>query len=59
MACEIFPDQGSNPCPLQWQEDSYPLLHQESPKWLILFNHFFRGIKDDVALPNILYYELT
>ena len=41
------------------QEDSYPLLHQESPKWLILFNHFFRGVKDDVALPNILYYELT
>ena len=22
MACEIFPDQGSNPCPLLWQVDS-------------------------------------
>ena len=22
VACEIFPDQGSNPCPLHWQEDS-------------------------------------
>ena len=21
-ACGIFPDQGSNPCPLHWQEDS-------------------------------------
>ena len=22
VACGIFPDQGSNPCPLHWQEDS-------------------------------------
>ena len=22
MACGIFPDQGSNPCPLHWQADS-------------------------------------
>ena len=29
--CGIFPDQGSNPCPLQCQEDSYPLSHQGSP----------------------------
>ena len=28
MACGIFPDQGSNPCPPHWQVDSYPLLHQ-------------------------------
>ena len=27
-ACGIFPDQGSNPCPLHWQADSQPLLHQ-------------------------------
>ena len=27
----IFPDQGSNPCPLHWQADSQPLRHQESP----------------------------
>ena len=31
-ACEIFPDQGSNPCPLHWQADSQPLCHQGSPK---------------------------
>ena len=30
-ACGIFPDQGSNPCPLHWQADSQPLLHQGSP----------------------------
>ena len=33
-ACGIFPDQGSNPCPLHWQADSQPLRHQGSP------NHF-------------------
>ena len=31
MACGIFPDQGSNPCPLHWQADSQPLRQQESP----------------------------
>ena len=31
-ACGIFPDQGSNPCPLHWQSDSQPLRHQGSPK---------------------------
>ena len=30
-ACGIFPDQGSNPCPLNWQADSQPLHHQGSP----------------------------
>ena len=27
----LLPDQGSNPCTLHWQEDSYPLDHQGSP----------------------------
>ena len=36
-ACEIFPDQGSNPWPLHWQADSQPLRHQGSPV-LTLFN---------------------
>ena len=31
-ACWIFPDQGSNPCPLHWQADSQPLSHQGSPR---------------------------
>ena len=30
-ACGIFPDQGSNPCPLHRQADSQPLRHQGSP----------------------------
>ena len=30
-ACGIFPDQGSNPCPLHWQADSQQLRHQGSP----------------------------
>ena len=30
-ACGIFPDQGSNPCPLHWQADSQPLRRQGSP----------------------------
>ena len=32
VACRIFPDQGSNPCPLHWQADSQPLRHQGSPE---------------------------
>ena len=32
VACGIPPDQGSNPCPLNWQADSQPLRHQGSPQ---------------------------
>ena len=35
-ACGIFPDQGSNPCPLHWQADSQPLRHQGSPLFQLL-----------------------
>ena len=31
VARGIFPDQGSNPCPLHQQADSQPLRHQGSP----------------------------
>ena len=34
--CGIFPDQGSNPCPLYWQADSQPLRHQGSSMLLCL-----------------------
>ena len=37
-ACGIFPDQGSNPCPLHWQADSQPLHHQGSPV-IVFLNH--------------------
>ena len=33
-ACGIFLDEGWNPCPLHWQVDSYPLLHQGSSRKL-------------------------
>ena len=36
-ACEIFPDQRSNPCPLHWQADSYPLCHQGTPACRFFF----------------------
>ena len=36
-ACGIFPDQGSNPCPLHRQADSQPLRHQGSPSCMFLF----------------------
>ena len=35
-ACDILPDQGSNPCPLHWQADSQPLCHQGSPRLYFL-----------------------
>ena len=35
--CGIFPDQGSNPCPLHWQADSYPLYSQGSPPYSIVY----------------------
>ena len=37
-ACGIFPDQGSNLCPLHWQVDSQPLRHQGSPQYRVLHN---------------------
>ena len=49
VACGIFPDQGSNPCPLNWQADSQPLRHQGSPDLsffkvnLKIFTYLFIG----------------
>ena len=43
-ACGIFPDQGSNLCPLNWQADSQPLRHQGSPLcWVFLQGIFTRS----------------
>ena len=41
-ACGIFPDQGSNPCPLHWQADSQPLRHQGSPRCLLFKYQFWK-----------------
>ena len=40
-ACGIFPDQGSNPCPLHWQADSQPLHHQGSPRTVLILKPVF------------------
>ena len=40
VACGIFPDQGSNPCPLHWQADSQPLRHQGSPESYSLIDYW-------------------
>ena len=37
MAARIFLDQESNPYPLHWQMDSYPLDHQGSPGFVFYF----------------------
>ena len=44
-ACGIFPDQGSNPCPLHWQADPQPLRHQGSPG-----KRAFMGVRVNSAL---------
>ena len=60
-ACGIFPDQGSNPCPLHWQADSQPLRHQGSPTFLFftskgsffccfLFQQMQKGMEDNGGL---------
>ena len=43
-ACGIFPDQGSNPCPLHWQADSQPLHHQGSPAPRFLFRDYLGSL---------------
>ena len=51
-ACGIFQNQGSNPCPLHWQLDSYPLDHQGSPR-IIYFCYclcFRRQMKKKILL---------
>ena len=55
-ACGIFPDQGSNPCPLHWQADSQPLCHQGSPTYFFSNNNFsdFLGISWDSSISMIM-----
>ena len=31
MACEIFPDQELNPCPLHWEADSFVFIADSKP----------------------------
>ena len=47
-ACGIFPDQGSNLCPLHWQADSQPLCHQGSPLKPFLIKKKKKGLQRSV-----------
>ena len=49
-ACGIFPDQGSNPCPLHWQADSQPLHHQGSPEKLNSLLKFIQQLSNTVRI---------
>ena len=40
-ACGIFPDQGSNPCPLHWQADSQPSAPPGKPPGGYYYFHFY------------------
>ena len=48
-ACGIFPDQGSNLCPLHWQADSRPLRHQGSP-YIIIFASVVNYLLNEIEI---------
>ena len=59
VACGIFPDQGSNPCPLHWQADCQPLHHQGSPQYTFFLREklYFKNahqLKSPIILPCFL-----
>ena len=45
LTCGILPDQGSNPCPLHWQVDSWSLDHQGSPGPFFILTVYFLNVK--------------
>ena len=53
-ACAIFPDQGSNPCPLHWQADSLLLSHQGNPH---LYNNINATYYSKVWISSNLFNE--
>ena len=58
-ACGIFPDQGLNPCPLNWQADSQPLRHQGSPTCIFFFKHLYWSIVALQCCQFLLYNEVN
>ena len=48
-ACEIFPDQGSNPCPLHWQADSARFNHCATREALQYFSSVADSLFRDVS----------
>ena len=58
-ACGIFPEQGSNPCPLHWQADSQPLRHQGSPSKIYFSLIFFKRNDCDNPYRIIIFFIVT
>ena len=60
-ACGIFPDQGLNPCLLNWQADSYPLHYLETPEiFFFFFNFSFSFIcPANVNTPSSSFFKLV
>ena len=52
VAYGIFPDHGSNPCPLHWQADSSPLRHQGSPLPCILVDCWYMNSFAELWVPG-------
>ena len=53
VACGIFPDQGSNPCPLHWQAGSQPLRHQGSPVCLFFNSRSLLNISCKIGRAHV------
>ena len=51
-ACGIFPDQGSNPCPLHWQADPQPLRHQRSPRVCLIQKYKLKKCFSNFNVPE-------
>jgi len=54
LACEIFLDQGSNPCLLHQQVDSLPLSYQGRP-YIYIFFFFFNLKRKNKPYPEMLW----
>ena len=54
-ACGIFPDQGSNPCPLHWQADSQPLRHEGIHIYILFHIIFHYGLSWDIDYSSLCY----
>ena len=55
----IFPDQGSNPCPLHWQADSQPLRHQGSPGHIFIYSLEYVLRISILSIPILNIYQLV
>ena len=58
MACDVFPDQGLNPCLPQRQGDPYPPHHQGSPRQsLAAVNHSsISGVLLPPLMPHVTFH---